>query len=233
MKVAVLAGEVAIGIVLGVIVTFFLLEDGSRFAAWVNGLLPPDQREMAALLGVRAWKTFGGYLRGAAILGIVEGTAIAIALRLVGAELAVPMAVVTFLAAFVPFVGAMVAGLLAVLVALGTAGPVEALIIAVVAFVIQQIDNDLLAPVVLRPCTGLAPRAGSDRDRRRRSAVRSGRQRARRTGRRTRDERRRRGSGVPAACRHGRGADLKTADGRGRSRRRRCRACRSAAVSGS
>ena len=54
----------------------------------------------------------------------------------------------TFLAAFVPFIGATVAGILAVLVALGTAGPVEALIIAVVAFVIQQIDNELLAPVV-------------------------------------------------------------------------------------
>ena len=145
---ALIAGEVFIAVVLGVIVTFFLLKDGNRFAGWVQGLLPGDRRGLADVLGVRAWKTLGGYLRGAATLGTVEGIAIAIALTLVGAELAVPMAVVTFLAAFVPFIGATAAGILAVLVALGTAGPVEALIIAVVAFVIQQIDNELLAPVV-------------------------------------------------------------------------------------
>ena len=145
---ALIAGEVFIAVVLGVIVTFFVLKDGNRFARWVQGLLPSDRRGLAAVLGARAWKTLGGYLRGAATLGTVEGIAIAIALTLVGADLAVPMAVVTFLAAFVPFIGATVAGILAVLVALGTAGPVEALIIAVVAFVIQQIDNELLAPVV-------------------------------------------------------------------------------------
>ena len=145
---AVLAGEVLIGLVLGLIVTFFFLKDGSRFGAWINRLLPADRRGLADALGARAWQTLGGYLRGAAALGVVEGTAIAITLTLVGARLAVPMAVITFLAAFVPFVGALVAGVLAVLVALGTAGPAEALIVAAVALVIQQLDNDVLAPVV-------------------------------------------------------------------------------------
>lgn len=145
---AVIAGELFIALALGLIVTFFLLKDGSRFAAWVQSVLPSERRDLAAALGARAWQTLGGYLRGAAALGIVEGIAIALALTLVGAELAVPMAVVTFLAAFVPFVGAIVAGIVAVLVALSTAGPVEALIIAGVALVIQQIDNDVLAPVV-------------------------------------------------------------------------------------
>ena len=145
---AVLAGEVFLGLLLGLIVTFFFLKDGSRFGAWVNGLLPAERRGLAAAVGARAWRTLGGYLRGAAVLGVVEGAAIAITLAIVGARLAVPMAVVTFLAAFVPFVGAIVAGVLAVLVALGTAGPGDALVVAVVALVIQQIDNDVLAPVV-------------------------------------------------------------------------------------
>ena len=67
---------------------------------------------------------------------------------LVGANLVVPVMVVTFLAAFVPIVGAVAAGVVAVLVALVTAGPVPALIVAAVAIVVQQLDNDLLAPVI-------------------------------------------------------------------------------------
>jgi predicted PurR-regulated permease PerM len=154
---AVLAGEVLIGVLLGLIVTFFFLKDGSRLGAWITGLLPVERRELATALAGRAWKTLGGYLRGAAALGIVEGAAIAATLTLVGARLAVPMAVITFLAAFVPFIGAIVAGVLAVLVALGTAGAAQALIVAVVALVIQQLDNDVLAPVVYGRSLDLHP----------------------------------------------------------------------------
>jgi putative heme transporter len=145
---AVLAGEIFLGLLLGLIVTFFFLKDGPRFSAWISGLLPPERRELTDALGRRAWHTLGGYLRGAALLGVVEGAAIAITLAVVGARLAVPMAVITFLAAFVPFAGAIVAAVLAVLVALGTAGPAQALVVAIVALVIQQLDNDVLAPIV-------------------------------------------------------------------------------------
>ncbi|HEX7168089.1 MAG TPA: AI-2E family transporter [Acidimicrobiales bacterium] len=153
----VLAGEVLLGIILGLIVTFFLLKDGHRFAGWVNGLLPEERRGVAAAMGSRAWETLGGYLRGAALLGIVEGAGIAIALTIVGAELALPMAMITFLAAFVPFAGATLAGVLAVLVALGTAGAAQAGIVAIIALAIQQLDNDVLAPVVYGRSLALHP----------------------------------------------------------------------------
>lgn len=148
LSAAVLAGEVLLGIVIGLIVTFFLLKDGQAFTRWATGFVAPERHALTAALGARAWQTLGGYLRGAAALGTVEGIAIAITLAVVGAELAVPMAVVTFLAAFVPFAGATVAAVLAVLVALGTAGAAQALIVAVVALIIQQLDNDVLAPLV-------------------------------------------------------------------------------------
>ena len=67
------------------------------------------------------------------------------------------MALVTFLAAFVPVVGAIVAGVLAVLVALATAGGTGAIVVAVVAFVVQQLDNDVLAPVVYGRALELHP----------------------------------------------------------------------------
>jgi len=66
----------------------------------------------------------------------------------VGGQLGIPIAFVTFLLAFLPFVGAIVAGILAALVTLSTAGATAALIVAVVMLVVQQLDNDLLAPVV-------------------------------------------------------------------------------------
>lgn len=154
---AAVAAEVTLALVLGLIVTFFALKDGNRFLGWVRDQLPEERRELAARLAAQAWRTLGGYLRGAALLGLVEGVVIAVTLTLVGAELAIPMALVTFLAAFVPVVGAIVAGVLAVLVALATAGGTAALVVAAVAFVVQQIDNDVLAPVVYGRALELHP----------------------------------------------------------------------------
>ena len=154
---ALVAAEVGLSVLLALIITFFALKDGDRFVAWVRGAVPEERRPAADRMARRAWATLGGYLRGAALLGIVEGTVIAITLWLVGAELAVPMGVLTLLAAFVPFVGAIVAGGVAVLVALATGGAAAAAVVLVVAIVVQQIDNDLLAPLVYGKALDLHP----------------------------------------------------------------------------
>lgn len=140
--------EGIVGIILAIVATFFFLKDGPRFQSWFLQRLPGRQREPARRMGARAWLTLGGYLKGAAILGLLEGVIIGITLTLVGASLAAPVAVLTFVAAFVPIVGAVVAGIIAVLVALATAGFGAAVVVAIVAVVVQQLDNDLLAPVI-------------------------------------------------------------------------------------
>ncbi len=154
---AVLLLEVAAGIVLALVVTFFLVKDGERFQAWGLARVPIEQRPTMRRVANRVWRTLGGYLRGSAMLGAVESAVISIALLGVGARLVVPVMVVTFLAAFVPFAGAAAAGVVAVLVALVTAGPVAALIVGVVALVVQQLDNDLLAPWVFGKALDLHP----------------------------------------------------------------------------
>ena len=108
-------------------------------------------------MGQRGWSTIGGYLRGTATLGLVEGTIIGITLLLVGAHLVIPVAVMTFLAAFFPLVGAVTAGVVATLVALVSAGFTQAMIVGGVALVVQQLDNDLLAPYVLGRAVRLHP----------------------------------------------------------------------------
>jgi putative heme transporter len=153
----VVAFEVVTGLILSIITTFFLLKDGDRFCAWLLGFMPEDRQPLIRRLAARAWRTLGGYLRGSALLGTIEGIIIGTTVWLVGGSLAVPVAVITFFAAFVPFAGAVVAGTVAVLVTLVTAGFSKALIVLVVAVLVQQFDNDLLAPIVFGRSLELHP----------------------------------------------------------------------------
>jgi putative heme transporter len=144
----VLVFEVFAGVLLAMVTTFFILKDGDRFGQWFVGRFPEHRRDLSVRLGARAWRTLGGYLKGSATLGIIEGFIIGTTVWLVGGKLAIPVAVVTFFAAFVPFVGAIVAGVLAILVTLVTAGLDGAIVVALVALAVQQLDNDFLAPWV-------------------------------------------------------------------------------------
>lgn len=144
----VVAVEVLTGLLLSLIATFFILKDGHRFSRWTLGFVPDHRRSLAVRLAARSWQTLGGYLRGSATLGVIEGIIIATTVWLVGGKLAIPIAVITFFAAFIPFAGAVLAGAVAVLVTLVTAGTGQALIVLIVAVIVQQLDNDLLAPVV-------------------------------------------------------------------------------------
>lgn len=154
---AIVVMEAIVGLILAVVATFFFLKDGPRVQRWALRRVDDDRRELMRRMGARAWATLGGYLRGAAILGLVEGAAIGITLALVGAKLAIPVAILTFAAAFVPIVGAVAAGIVAVLVALATAGFNAAVIVAIVAIVVQQLDGDLLAPIVYGRALQLHP----------------------------------------------------------------------------
>jgi len=154
---AIVAGEVIVGFLLALIVTFFFLKDGRRFRDTAFGWLRADRRAPARRATERGWAAAGGYLKGAATLGFVEGLAIGLSLWLVGGSLVVPVMLITFVTAFVPIVGAVAAGIIAVLVALVTAGTVPALIVAAVALVVQQVDNDVLAPVIYGKSLKLHP----------------------------------------------------------------------------
>ena len=149
--------EMVFALFLGLVLTFFIVKDGHEFVEWAIGKAPPERRDVTRRMGQRAWAALGGYLRGAATLGVVEGIVIALTLWLVGAELAIPMGTLTLIAAFIPFLGAVVAGVLSVLVALATAGLTAAVIVAVVAVAVQQLDNDILAPWIYGKALSLHP----------------------------------------------------------------------------
>lgn len=145
---ALVAVEFLTGLILSLVTTFFILKDGSSFQQWILGRLPAHRQDLGGRMGTRAWNTLGGYLKGVGLLGTLEGAILGTTIWLVGGELALPVAILTFFASFVPIIGAVVSGVIAVLVALATAGTGPAVIVAITALVIQQLDNDVLAPVI-------------------------------------------------------------------------------------
>ncbi|RSZ63202.1 AI-2E family transporter [Corynebacterium hylobatis] len=143
------ATEFIAGVVLMIVILFFFLKDGPKmwnFALrWFHG----ETRARLAESGDRTIQILGGYVRGTAIIAAVDAVFIGLALALLGVPLALPLAVIVFVGAFLPIIGATIAGILAALVALVTNGLVVALIVIAVVVVVNQMEGDLLQPVVM------------------------------------------------------------------------------------
>jgi predicted PurR-regulated permease PerM len=141
--------EFLAGTGLMVVILFFFLKDGAKI--WNFLLRPFSGRREAKLrrVGRRTLEVLGGYVRGTAIVALVDTVAIGAALLILQVPLAFPLAIIVFIGAFIPLVGATVAGILAALVALVANGPVVALIVVAVVVAVNQLEGDLLQPVVM------------------------------------------------------------------------------------
>jgi hypothetical protein len=96
----------------------------------------------------RAWNRLGGFIRSQAVIGFADAVFIGIGLVVLGVPLALPLAVLTFFGAFIPIVGSLVAGALAVLIALVINGFTNALLVLALILAVQQIEGNLLQPIV-------------------------------------------------------------------------------------
>ena len=143
------AGTFVTSLVLLLVILFFLLKDGDRIWAFFVSWAPEHFKAQTIASGDRAMHTFGGYIRGTAIVAAVDAIGITIALLILQVPLAIPLGVVVFLGAFIPLVGATVAGILATLVALVANGPVVALIVLAAVILVNQLEGNFLQPVVM------------------------------------------------------------------------------------
>lgn len=143
------AGSFFTGLVLLLVMLFFLLKDGDRIWAFFVSWSPAHFRSQWIASGDRAQHTFGGYIRGTAIIAAADAVGITLALLILQVPLAIPLGVVVFLGAFIPMVGATVAGILATLVALVANGPVVALIVLGAVILVNQLEGNFLQPVVM------------------------------------------------------------------------------------
>ena len=144
---ALAALNVLAAILLTLVLTFFFVKDGRSLWAWVVGLFGDHRRAGARTLGDRIWGVLTGYVHGVALVAVIDSALIGLALVVLGVPLAMPLIVLTFLAAFFPVVGAVVVGAAAVLVALVAKGPLTAALLAGAILVIQQLDGNVLQPV--------------------------------------------------------------------------------------
>lgn len=142
---------------LTLVLVFFFIKDGPDMFKWFESQFPSRNRRHVRAVGERAWAAIGAYLRGTAIIALVDAVLIAITLVIVGVPLVAPLAVLTFFGAFFPLIGAVAAGVVAALVALVTNGPLDALIVGGAILVIQQVEGDVLQPVVMGKSVRLHP----------------------------------------------------------------------------
>lgn len=143
------AGNFFTGLVLLLVFLFFFLKDGDRIWTFFISWTPLHFRDKWIASGDRVQQTFGGYVRGTAIIAAADAVGITLALLILQVPLALPLGVVVFLGGFIPIVGATVAGALATLVALVANGPLVAVIVLAVVILVQQLESNLLQPVVM------------------------------------------------------------------------------------
>lgn len=143
------AGNVLAGTLLTLVILFFFLKDGEKI--WAFTLRPFTGRLLvkAHRVGLTSMAVLGGYIRGTAIVALADSVCIGLALFFLGVPLALPLAAIVFAGAFIPLLGAILAGALAAVVALVTNGPVVALIVVLVVIVVNQVEGNLLQPVVM------------------------------------------------------------------------------------
>lgn len=152
-----LVGQVIGGVVLLLFTLFFVLKDGSSMADWLRERIPPANRGDAVALTTRSRQVMRQYLVATAATGFIDGVLIGAVLWMLGVPLVVPLAVLTFLGGFIPLVGATMAGLAAALVALAANGPGTALLVVAATVVVQQIEGNLLQPLILERAVRLHP----------------------------------------------------------------------------
>ncbi|WP_374947824.1 AI-2E family transporter [Agreia sp.] len=150
-------GELATGAALAVVILFFFLKDGPVIWAFFLRPFRGHRKARGERIGATAVRVLGGYVRGTAIIAFVDAAGIGIGLAILGVPLALPLAVIVFVTAFIPIVGATAAGILAALVALVANGPVVALIVVLIVIAVNQLEGNFLQPVVMAQSLKLHP----------------------------------------------------------------------------
>lgn len=152
-------GHVLAGFFLVLFSTLFMLYQGDKIWAWIVRLFPRAARERTDGAGRRAWLSLTAFVRATVLVAFVDAVGIAVVALVLRVPLAIPIGVLVFLASFIPVVGAVVSGAVAVLVALVAHGPISALIMLAGVLAVQQIESHVLQPFLLGRLVRIHPLA--------------------------------------------------------------------------
>lgn len=148
---------IAAGTLLVLFLLIFFLKDGRALWIWCVRLLPHQWRETVFESSIRGWLNLHGYAKSTIIVAAIDAVGIGLGAFFLSVPLALPIAILVFLGAFIPIVGAFVSGSLAVLVALVDNGPLTALFMLLVVLAVQQIEGNVLQPLIMGHSVSMHP----------------------------------------------------------------------------
>ena len=152
-------GNFFAGLVLAIFAMFFILYDGPRIWKWLLRLVPEAARDRIDGGGLAGWRSLMEYVRATVIVAAVDAIGPLIAALIMGVPMAPALGALLFLSAFVPIVGILVSGAIVTLITLVTVGPIQALIMLGVIIAVNQIEGNVLQPLLLGKAVALHPLA--------------------------------------------------------------------------
>lgn len=153
------AGYFLAGLLLTVFALIFFLHDGDAIWRFIAGLAPRRARAAITGAGLRGWTSMANYVRVQILVAFIDAIGIGLGAAIIGVPLVLPLTVLVFLGSFIPILGALFTGMVAVLLALVANGWVNALVMLAIVLVVQQVEGHILQPFVMGRAVSLHPLA--------------------------------------------------------------------------
>jgi putative heme transporter len=145
------------GAVLALFCAIFFLASGDRMWVWCLQQLPGAVRDRWEVASRAGWTAFQGYARATVLVAASNAALVLVALLILRVPLALPLALLVFLASFIPIVGGAISLAVAALVTLATRGPVIALVVLILIPVLGQIEGHVFQPLIMSRSVRLHP----------------------------------------------------------------------------
>jgi len=152
-------GHVLAGVLLTLFSTLFILIDGQRIWSWIVRIFPRKARAATDGAGKAGWRTLQNFVKVQILVASIDAIGISVGAAILGVPLAIPIGVLVFLGSFIPIIGAVVTGTVAVFIALIYNGWVVALIMLGVVLLVQQVEGHVLQPLVMGTAVKVHPLA--------------------------------------------------------------------------
>jgi predicted PurR-regulated permease PerM len=146
-----------VGVVLCLFALFFFLKDGRRIAEGLAGVLPASMSDGARPAFQQGWKYMVSYVRAVILVAACDGLGAGIGALILGSHLWIAIVSLTFVCAFIPMAGAIIAGAVSTLVVLATLGWVKAVVMLVIFVAILQLESHVMQPLLLSRAVDIHP----------------------------------------------------------------------------
>jgi predicted PurR-regulated permease PerM len=156
---ATVIGEFLTGMFLTLFITIFFLYGGDQIWEFATRIVPTPQRERVRIAGRLGFGTLIGFVRATVVVAAVDAIGIGSGLAILNVPLALPLASLVFIGAFIPILGSLLAGSIAVFLALMTKGLVTALIVLGITIAVMQLESHVLQPLLLGRAVRIHPLA--------------------------------------------------------------------------